>query len=235
MTTRPEPAATSQPSSAHSPGRRQFLGQVSSLGVAAAAIGTTATGMGAADPEQVPELLPTVPLGDHRITRLILGGNPIYGHSHFNRLYSQHLREFHTPERVVELLRAASAAGINCWQNSYATRTVDDVLRCRDAGVPFLQRGLRGVSGLFQHGLPDRVGWTSNEGGDPRSSTGRRAGMFLARALATGANQGRYGPAERSRQPAAVHRAVIVPTRSVRWTAAPIRSNRERASGWGCP
>jgi hypothetical protein len=105
--------------------------------VAAAAIGTTATGMGAADPEQVPELLPTVPLGDHRITRLILGGNPIYGHSHFNRLYSQHLREFHTPERVVELLRAASAAGINCWQNSYATRTVDDVLRCRDAGVPF--------------------------------------------------------------------------------------------------
>lgn len=137
MTSRPEPAVASQASSPHSPGRRQFLGQVSALGAASVALGTTVASTCAADSEGLPDLLPTVRLGDHRITRLILGGNPIYGYSHFNRLYSQQLREFHTPERVLELLRAATAAGINSWQNSYATRTVDDVLRCRDAGIPF--------------------------------------------------------------------------------------------------
>lgn len=30
-------------------------------------------------------LLPTVALSSHRMTRLIVGGNPIYGNSHFNR------------------------------------------------------------------------------------------------------------------------------------------------------
>ena len=59
-------------------------------------------------------MLPTIALGPHRVTRLILGGNPIYGHSHFNRLYSQHLIDYHTPERVVELLQATTAAGATC-------------------------------------------------------------------------------------------------------------------------
>ncbi|MGH9360782.1 MAG: hypothetical protein ACRD2T_02620, partial [Thermoanaerobaculia bacterium] len=67
----------------------------------------------------------------------ILGGNPIYGYSHFNGLYDRHLREYHTPERVVELVRAASRAGIRTWQNSYDPRTIDDVRRARDAGVEF--------------------------------------------------------------------------------------------------
>jgi hypothetical protein len=82
-------------------------------------------------------LLSTVPLGAHRISRLILGGNPIYGYSHFNSLYSQHLRDYHTPERVIQLLRDAESAGVNTWQNSFAPRTVDDVERCREAGIRF--------------------------------------------------------------------------------------------------
>ena len=49
-----------------------------------------------------------IQLGTRRVTRLILGGNPVYGHSHFNRLYSQQLRDYHTPERVVDLLDARS-------------------------------------------------------------------------------------------------------------------------------
>lgn len=81
--------------------------------------------------------LPRIALGTHQISRLILGGNPIYGYSHFNRLYDQHLRDYHTPERVVELLRASTQAGINAWQNSYAPRTLEDVERCRAAGIDF--------------------------------------------------------------------------------------------------
>jgi hypothetical protein len=78
-----------------------------------------------------------VAIGSHKITRLIIGGNPIYGHSHFNRLYSEHLTDYHTPDRVMQLLRACEAAGINTWQNSYADRTLEDVARARREGIQF--------------------------------------------------------------------------------------------------
>jgi hypothetical protein len=116
--------------------RRSFL-----QAVAGSAAGVALGGGRAAGGEEAhgsaSKLLATVPLGKHRVTRLILGGNPIYGFSHFNRLYDQHLRDYHTPERVLELLRACEAAGINAWQNSYAPRTLEDVERCRAAGIDF--------------------------------------------------------------------------------------------------
>lgn len=63
--------------------------------------------------------LPTVPLGPSRVTRLIVGGNPIYGYSHFNRLFDQHMREYFTDERVVQLLLHCEKAGVNTWQSSF--------------------------------------------------------------------------------------------------------------------
>lgn len=119
--------------------RRDFLERAATMTVAAAAASTSSSHANEAQPEaeKLPNLLPTLTLGKHQLTRLVLGGNPIYGHSHFNKLYSQHLRDYHTPERVVELVRAATKAGINTWQNSYTERTVSDVLRCREEGIPF--------------------------------------------------------------------------------------------------
>jgi hypothetical protein len=73
-------------------------------------------------------------LGRHEVTRLIIGGNPIYGYSHFNRILSQYMTAWHTPERVVELLKHCEANGINTWQNSYAQRTLSDLDRYREAG-----------------------------------------------------------------------------------------------------
>lgn len=121
------------------PSRRDFLERMSNVGIAAAATGMAANQANGAEPspESLPNMLPTIVLGTNRITKLILGGNPIYGHSHFNQLYSQHLRDYHTPERVVELVRQTVAGGINTWQNSYTQRTVNDVQRCRNAGIPF--------------------------------------------------------------------------------------------------
>ena len=43
-------------------------------------------------PEAKPgPLLPQVPFGKYRITRLIAGANPIYGYSHFNYVFSAHM------------------------------------------------------------------------------------------------------------------------------------------------
>ena len=122
------------------PTRREFLGTVAGSAAGMAALGASGPGVRGAEgaaPDESPNLLPTIALGKHRVTRLILGGNPIYGHSHFNRLYSQHLRSYHTPERVVDLLAACEENGINTWQNSWAPRTLEDVKRCRRADLRF--------------------------------------------------------------------------------------------------
>jgi len=112
--------------------RRRFLRRTAGLAAGAAVLNRMTVGSGAAvspDP-----LLPTIKLGRHEVTRLIIGGNPIYGHSHFNRLLSQTMTAWHTPERVLELLRHCEAKGINTWQNSYAERTLSDLDRYRAAG-----------------------------------------------------------------------------------------------------
>ncbi|HZN59598.1 MAG TPA: hypothetical protein VFD71_16110 [Planctomycetota bacterium] len=120
--------------------RREFLSRIELALAGSAALGLSASVRGAQTPAQASATassLPQIQLGPHRLSRLILGGNPVYGYSHFNQLYDRHLRDYHTPERVLELLRACEAAGINTWQNSWAPRTVDDVERCRTAGVKF--------------------------------------------------------------------------------------------------
>jgi putative intracellular protease/amidase len=104
--------------------RRDFL----HTAAGAAALGALTPRSPAAD---APNLLPTVKLGPHAVTRLILGGNPIYGYSHFNRLFSQHMTDWHTPDRVQALFKRCEQAGLNCFQNSYDERTLADVDRYR--------------------------------------------------------------------------------------------------------
>src|SRR5207245_4377587 len=88
--------------------RRDFLHQAAGLATGMAALGGSA---GAADKEAAAvDLLPAVKLGPHTITQLIIGGNPVYGYSHFNKLLSQSMINWHTPERVVELLQRAEKA-----------------------------------------------------------------------------------------------------------------------------
>ncbi len=126
MTPNPTPSIVpaDQPAS-----RRDFLHQAA--GVAA---GVAVLGQNTRAAEPAGELLPTIKLGSHAVTRLIIGGNPVYGHAHFNKLLSQHQTAWHTPERVVELLKHCEKHGLNTWQNSYADRTLSDLDRYRAAG-----------------------------------------------------------------------------------------------------
>src|SRR5260370_3499288 len=113
--------------------RRDFLHQAAACATAVTAVAAAS----AADAPGAAPLLPTVKLGAHAVTRLILGGNRVYGHSHFTKLLSGYYTDWHTPERVVELLKRCEQAGINTWQNSYAERTLQDIDRVRKAGVKF--------------------------------------------------------------------------------------------------
>jgi hypothetical protein len=129
----PHDALSSMEACAQLPTRRQFLQQTTALALGAAVFSELpqhAGGAVASDNNR----LPTIKLGSHEVARLIIGGNPIYGYSHFNRLLSQSQTAWHTPEHVVELLQHAEAQGINTWQNSYAERTLSDLARYRAAG-----------------------------------------------------------------------------------------------------
>jgi hypothetical protein len=65
------------------------------------------------------ELLPQVSLGSYRVSRVIVGSNPMFGYSHVNRQYDMHMREWFTDERIVKLLLDCEKAGINTWQASF--------------------------------------------------------------------------------------------------------------------
>lgn len=114
------------------PTRRDFLQKTLAAAAGAAILPELNENARAANPAD--PMLPTIRLGKHQVTRLIIGGNPIYGYSHFNRILSQYQTQWHTPERVVELVRHAEAKGINTWQNSYAERTLSDLDRYRESG-----------------------------------------------------------------------------------------------------
>ena len=106
--------------------RRDFL--KSATTVAAGLVAPQALEAATAD------LLPTVMLGPHRVTRLIVGSNPISGYSHFNKLYDQHMLEWFTDERIVKLLLDCEKAGINTWQYSFNDHQKRQIPKLRAAG-----------------------------------------------------------------------------------------------------
>jgi hypothetical protein len=61
-------------------------------------------------------LLPTVKLGRYDITRLIIGGNPFRGYSHWRPDLDRQMAEWNTAEHIADTLCAAEAAGINTMQ-----------------------------------------------------------------------------------------------------------------------
>jgi len=94
--------------------RRQF---VKELGLGALSGMALATMAGAESPVGESAMkLPTVPFGPHRITRLIVGGNPFVANSHFSKEMNQDMRSYFTPEQVVRTLKRCEEVGINTFQ-----------------------------------------------------------------------------------------------------------------------
>jgi hypothetical protein len=105
--------------------RRDFLrGATAAAGMLASSISRAAE----------PPLLPTVPFGPYRVTKMITGSNPIFGYSHFNRLLDQIMVDYFTDERVAEFLLQCEKAGINTYQSNYRERAQRQYKRMREAG-----------------------------------------------------------------------------------------------------
>jgi len=109
------------------PTRREFLQGAT----AAAAVGMLAGSRGQAADSG---LLPTVPFAGQRVTRLIAGGNPLYGYSHFNVILDRLMIDYFTDEQVVKFLLDCEKAGLNTWQSNYKERTRRQFPKIREAG-----------------------------------------------------------------------------------------------------
>ncbi len=145
-------------------GRRQFLARLPAA---------CAAGLAAAQDRPGPraELLPAIPLGKHRITRLVVGSNPINGYSYLGHHMDRHMKEYFTVERSVEFLLKCEAEGINAHQFSTSEKTPEIVRRAREAGsamhfiglhsgragVRDLVAGLQPIAVVHHGGVTDRL------------------------------------------------------------------------------
>jgi len=115
--------------------RRHFLSHVGSL--AAASGITLAAGAEAAEtpaPSAAP--LPAIALGKYRVSRLIVGSNPINGGSYLGPHLDRHMREYFTVERAAEFLLACERAGTNTHQFSTSAldKSEETIGKIRDRG-----------------------------------------------------------------------------------------------------
>jgi hypothetical protein len=79
-------------------------------------------------------LLPTIQLGEHHVTRLIAGSNPISGYSYMGPIMDRHMREYFTAEQTVEFLSRCERAGINTHQFSNPEQMAGVFRRLRERG-----------------------------------------------------------------------------------------------------
>jgi hypothetical protein len=107
--------------------RRQFLYHT------LAGLGLSGMGPTLRAADAAASLLPTVRWGNHDLTRLLMGHNPIKGVSHLTGALSQEMRDYFAadPRRSVNLLRRCEEMGINACQVGYrpSERFIEEMLR----------------------------------------------------------------------------------------------------------
>ncbi len=79
-------------------------------------------------------MLPTIQIGDHRVTRLICGGNPISAISHFSSEMDEDMLHYYTMPRLQQLLDECWRQGINTVQTRADRHTMRMYMEHRDNG-----------------------------------------------------------------------------------------------------
>lgn len=118
-------------------GRREFLSQVSAAaaGSMLALGGTSRAESGDSAEAAAPEAsLPTIRLGGHVVTRLIVGSNPISGYSYMGPIMDRQMKEYFTDNRIAEFLGRCEREGITAHQFSDPERMSGIIQTLRQHG-----------------------------------------------------------------------------------------------------
>jgi hypothetical protein len=104
-------------------GRREFISMISAAAVAGLVNTTSVRGASlickTGDIGEYSQVkIPTIALGPHQISRLIVGSNPMLGYSYMGNHTDRQMKEYFTAERTVEFLRDCEKAGITTHQES---------------------------------------------------------------------------------------------------------------------
>jgi len=113
-------------------GRREFLKVSATAAASGLVLGRAARAEDGPDP--APGALPTIRLGEHQISRLVAGWNPIGGHSHTTLNMARFMREYFTVDRTVEFLRHCEREGITAWQFDHTEKGVEALRKARELG-----------------------------------------------------------------------------------------------------
>jgi hypothetical protein len=81
-----------------------------------------------------PAPLPTIALGPHRVSRLIVGANPISGYSYLGPEKDREMKAYFTPERTLDFLKDCRREGIDTHQYSLASKATATYQALRDDG-----------------------------------------------------------------------------------------------------
>jgi hypothetical protein len=61
--------------------------------------------------------IPQVDFGPHKVSRLMVGGNPVSGNSHWSGERSREMLDYFTAAGVLKMLADCEGAGVNTWQS----------------------------------------------------------------------------------------------------------------------
>src|SRR5271157_6361200 len=89
--------------------RRGFLKQTAGAGLIAAT-------------EAHAEALPDIAIGNKRVSRLIVGSNPIVGYSYGTAKLTAHMQNYFTVERTTEFLLHCERRGITTFQGNLSPK-----------------------------------------------------------------------------------------------------------------
>jgi len=113
--------------------RRTFLKQIVAGGLTLAA-SPMSRSSGAAPKTRPEKALPTVQLGNKKVTRLVAGYNPIGGYSHSTKKLAEHMLHYFTVERTTDFILLCEEQGITTWQADPTPKVRDALHAARERG-----------------------------------------------------------------------------------------------------
>lgn len=83
---------------------------------------------------QAQSTIPHAQFGKHKISRILMGSNPMLGYSHMTNMVSNLMAEYYTLENMVKALHHCEAQGITAMQTSYNDKMSEALTEYRKEG-----------------------------------------------------------------------------------------------------
>ncbi len=106
--------------------RRDFMQSGAALAAGITGLASSSRAQQAATPAAAGIQIPRMKFGGVEISRMVLGVNPFYGFSHYNRNLDDSMREWYTQERVCEVMHRAASYGVNTFNYYHSERSLAD-------------------------------------------------------------------------------------------------------------